>query len=644
MLEPETPSISEDILLNADNDQKIEDEKTFAIISNKNNSFNIVLQKYTNYIEIIGYSINNLINSKYEKKYYLNELKKNKYLSLCDSIDEIYEQIIFELDKNKTNIIENDNKINIIIQVNHIKVKEITLILEEKIKTEKELINDLYTELKIVKNDNKNIKEEINKIKNDFDLLKNENKKLYDKNLYLEEQLKIFSDKLNILYNNQVGLMPDKKEKKLKNEININKEKEFNNIIYYNENINDLKNIYNDSDIFENNTNGAFILCLNLDSLKLVIKEIINENKKDKKILFNLVLGEINIQNIQNLLNENNEFKECIQNICIYSKNPEKYLNITSIKILDIYKNREDIINFIITFSSKDIKPFPQIKLITYKDYLDKYKIFHYKISQFYGDLSPETYKKYFERLKKVIEEEEKEKKLHKEKDKLLEAFSKFDLKEDIQLVDKLIIKEWTKNTFYSDFNKWLYNLNMNNFETVAYFTSRFMLSLNSYAQTNDKYCKKNEEKLYRGVKMSYINLLPYERAKGKLIILSSFISTIEDHYIAEMFSGRKNSIQLYKLNLKFSTIFYITNYYKKNFIPNGIHIADVSLYKKENECLFQPFSFYYVRDVKIDLSNYTADIYLETIGKKEILEKQIKEGKEIEYNQKDRIMQVKKE
>ena len=454
MLEPETPSISEDILLNADNDQKIEDEKTFAIISNKNNSFNIVLQKYTNYIEIIGYSINNLINSKYEKKYYLNELKKNKYLSLCDSIDEIYEQIIFELDKNKTNIIENDNKINIIIQVNHIKVKEITLILEEKIKTEKELINDLYTELKIVKNDNKNIKEEINKIKNDFDLLKNENKKLYDKNLYLEEQLKIFSDKLNILYNNQVGLMPDKKEKKLKNEININKEKEFNNIIYYNENIDDLKNIYNDSDIFENNTNGTFILCLNLDSLKLVIKEIINENKKDKKILFNLVLGEINIQNIQNLLNENNEFKECIQNICIYSKNPEKYLNITSIKILDIYKNREDIINFIITFSSKDIKPFPQIKLITYKDYLDKYKIFHYKISQFYGDLSPETYKKYFERLKNLIEEEEKEKKLHKEKDKLLEAFSKFDLKEDIQLVDKLIIKEWTKNTFYFNYKR----------------------------------------------------------------------------------------------------------------------------------------------------------------------------------------------
>ena len=42
--------------------------------------------------------------------------------------------------------------------------------------------------------------------------------------------------------------MPNKQEKNVKNEININKEKEFNNIIYYNENIKDLKNIYNDSD------------------------------------------------------------------------------------------------------------------------------------------------------------------------------------------------------------------------------------------------------------------------------------------------------------------------------------------------------------------------------------------------------------
>ena len=48
------------------------------------------------------------------------------------------------------------------------------------------------------------------------------------------------------------------------------------------------------------------------------------------------------------------------------------------------------------------------------------------------------------------------------------------------------------------------------------------------------------------------------------------------------------------------------------------------------------------MRDVQIDLTNYTADIYLDTIGKKEILEEKIKIGKEIEYNPKEKIMQVK--
>ena len=49
--------------------------------------------------------------------------------------------------------------------------------------------------------------------------------------------------------------------------------------------------------------------------------------------------------------------------------------------------------------------------------------------------------------------------------------------------VDQLIIREWTKDTFWSDFNRWLYNLDITNFETKAYFGSRFMYSLNSYAQ-----------------------------------------------------------------------------------------------------------------------------------------------------------------
>ena len=49
------------------------------------------------------------------------------------------------------------------------------------------------------------------------------------------------------------------------------------------------------------------------------------------------------------------------------------------------------------------------------------------------------------------------------------------------------------------------------------------------------------------------------------------------------------------------------------------------------------------MKDVQIDTQNYTSTIYLETIGKEEILEEQIEKGKEIEFNEKTKIMEVKK-
>ena len=141
---------------------------------------------------------------------------------------------------------------------------------------------------------------------------------------------------------------------------------------------------------------------------------------------------------------------------------------------------------------------------------------------------------------------------------------------------------------------------------------------------------------------MTYSNLLPIERAKGKIILLSGFTFASQDESLAIKLSGRDNTQSLYKTNLKFSVVFIIRNYYNKNWISNCINIRKDSFYKNEKEILFQPFSFYYVRDVQIDNKNYMADIYLDTIGKTEILEEKIREGKEIEFNPKLKIMEVK--
>jgi hypothetical protein len=307
-----------------------------------------------------------------------------------------------------------------------------------------------------------------------------------------------------------------------------------------------------------------------------------------------------------------------------------------------IYKKRKEVnSNFIEKYASKDIKAFPLTKLITYNEYLNKYKDRHIKISQFYGDLTLESYKENMKEMDSLIDEEDQSHQLKKKKDIVHKGFITFDINKDADTLNRLIIKEYTNNSFYGDLNKWLMNSQFNSYDTIAYFTARLMYSLNNYGEKNKMYFNESKNVL-RGIKIPYSSLLPYERAKGKVILLSSFTSTSQSEQSARTFSGRNKAEEQFKNKLLFSVIYIIKNYYEKDWISNGINIMQESKYQKEEEILYQPFSFYYVSDVKIDKEKFTADIYLETIGKLEILEEQLKVGKIIEYNPQKKIMQVK--
>ena len=142
------------------------------------------------------------------------------------------------------------------------------------------------------------------------------------KKLYGEIEKK-GNKKNNILQTNNV----EANKINVKKEENISNLNNINNIIYYNENIKDLKTIIEDSDYFEKGITGAFILITNLESLKLIREEIIAENRKDKNILFNLILGEFDLNKFKNFLKENKQFENCIQNTIIYTKDKERNLN-----------------------------------------------------------------------------------------------------------------------------------------------------------------------------------------------------------------------------------------------------------------------------------------------------------------------------
>ena len=168
------------------------------------------------------------------------------------------------------------------------------------------------------------------------------------------------------------------------------------------------------------------------------------------------------------------------------------------------------------------------------------------------------------------------------------------------------------------------------------------MYSLNSYAKKKKMFYQENNKTLYRGVKLPYSSLLLYERAKGKIVLFSSFTSASESIFCAKRFCGRENSKELYEANCLFSVILLINNKWENKWISNGINIQKESKYKKEKEILFQPFSFYLLKDVNINLENYTADIYLDTIGKTEILEEKLKDNIDIEYNYSKNIIEIK--
>ena len=136
----------------------------------------------------------------------------------------------------------------------------------------------------------------------------------------------------------------------------------FNNIIYYDENVNQyLKSINKDSDYFERMTPGAFILCTNMKSLKLIRAEILTQIKKDKRTTFNLITTGSSCENVMAFLKEDKNFENCIKNVCVYCWKLKNWLYLKDkYKVIDIIcRKQSDVINFINKYSSPDIKAYP---------------------------------------------------------------------------------------------------------------------------------------------------------------------------------------------------------------------------------------------------------------------------------------------
>ena len=186
--------------------EKVKSTKSYTIISDKNNSFYLTIQNQSSMIYILSYYQDDIIKHNYDKKLKLEELKKNKYLSLCDNIDEIYNELINLLDKNKSEIFERNNEIDLNIPTENLKIKEIKISMNEIIMNNNEkieqifsLITNLKEEINNLKGDNNNLKEEIKNLKKEINDLKGNNTNLNEKNNNIKEDIAIINHRIKIL-------------------------------------------------------------------------------------------------------------------------------------------------------------------------------------------------------------------------------------------------------------------------------------------------------------------------------------------------------------------------------------------------------------------------------------------------------------
>ena len=88
-----------------------------------------------------------------------------------------------------------------------------------------------------------------------------------------------------------------------------------------------------------------------------------------------------------------------------------------------------------------------------------------------------------------------------------------------------------------------------------------------------------------------------------------------------------------------YSVIMKIDYLYDDGFEPCVFDLRELAQYPDEEEYILIPFTFLYLKEIDIDSKKLIADIHFEIIGKSEILEFQIKNGKSIGYDKNKNIM-----
>ena len=195
--------------------------RELEIKSDKKNKYKISIFNKEDKLKIIAINLNSedIKDNEFEKEILINELKNNKYLSLCDNINDMLEELFNLIDNKKYALKEiGNNEIIFSLEVPMKLIKEISFNLVKKEKDANSIINELIKENKELKNKIEILSLQTRDLKDDIDYLKEKNieDKIREINAKVNDKFDNFELKIN-----QQKMEEQKEKKELISQINI---------------------------------------------------------------------------------------------------------------------------------------------------------------------------------------------------------------------------------------------------------------------------------------------------------------------------------------------------------------------------------------------------------------------------------------
>ena len=362
------------------------------------------------------------------------------------------------------------------------------------------------------------------------------------------------------------------------------------------------------------------------------------ESKTESKFI--LIVNGSSADNTVTLIKKNN-YQSLFINACIYTANLNKYEAIKqkhSDFIGTICIDCQNIIIFINTnFQKIKSTKYYINSIINYYSYTNEYFSLHKTISLFYGDNSQNTFSSHYQMVSDFIQKGDFNNNI---KENLLRCFQNF---QEITQKNyaKIIITYLKDDNLSKILNSLLMKKDMSVYNKIGYFVGTLMYSIVKYGKKN-KSAVNSGLTLYKGMELNIIDLLEFLKNKNLMITFPYFLSLINKKEFAEMFSKRHIPDKDRKANGFYSVILKIDYLYDDGYEPSVFNLKDLAQYPDEEDYILLPFTFLELKSINIDSSKFIADIELDIIGKKDIFENKIKDGKKVEFNPKKKIMFIK--